>query len=58
MRQTIFGSIPSARRTVGWGDALALLVVLVVLYMGTRLAFNAPAVVAGPTIDLSPRALP
>lgn len=55
---TIFGSTSATGRTAGWGDALALLVVLVILYMGTRLAFNAPAVVAGPTIDLSPRALP
>lgn len=58
MRQTIFGSTPAARRTLGWGDALALLVVLVILYVGARLAFNAPDVVTGPTIDLSPRALP
>jgi NitT/TauT family transport system permease protein len=55
---TIFGSTPSARRTFGLGDVLALLIVLVVLYVGARLAFDAPAVVTGPTIDLSPRALP
>ncbi len=57
-RTTIFGSTPSARRTLGLGDVLALLVVLVILYVGARLAFNAPDVVAGPAIDLSPRALP
>jgi NitT/TauT family transport system permease protein len=55
---TIFGSTAPARRRWALGDVLALLLVLVVLYVGARLAFNAPAVVRGPQIDLSARALP
>ena len=59
MRQTtVFGSTSPPRPTLGLGDALALLIVLVILYVGARLAFNAPAVIAGPTINLSPSALP
>lgn len=53
----IFGST-TPRRAFGPGDILALLIVLTVLYVGTRLAFNAPAVIAGPDINLSPGALP
>lgn len=53
----VFGSA-SSTRPVGAGDLLGLLVVLVVLYVGARLALNAPDVVSGPTIDLTPRALP
>ncbi len=40
------------------GDALILFGVLVVLYIGVRLAFAAPAVVRGPDIDLAPTSLP
>ncbi|HZR46098.1 MAG TPA: ABC transporter permease subunit, partial [Candidatus Manganitrophaceae bacterium] len=40
------------------GDGLILLGIAAVLYTGTRLAFNAPAAIAGPDISLSPRALP
>ena len=59
MRQTtVFGSTSTPRSTLGLGDAFALLLVLTILYVGARLAFNAPAVIAGPTINLSPGALP
>lgn len=58
MRQeTIFGSTSTGRRFAA-GDALAMVGVVGVLYVGIRLAFDAPAVVAGPDINLSPRALP
>ena len=58
MRQTtIFGST-SSRRAFGIGDVLALLLVVALLYLGARLAFNAPDAVTGPTISLAPRALP
>lgn len=40
------------------GDGLVLLGIATLLYAGVRLAFDAPAVVAGPDISLSPRALP
>ncbi|HRO24455.1 MAG TPA: hypothetical protein PLR07_09195, partial [Promineifilum sp.] len=53
----IFGST-TPRRAFGLGDILALLIVLTVLYVGTRLGFNAPTVIAGPDINLSPSALP
>ncbi len=56
-RINVFGSA-SSTRPFGAGDLLALLLVLVVLYAGARLALNAPDVISGPTIDLKPRALP
>ena len=40
------------------GDAFIVLVLAVILYIGARLAFYAPAVVTGPTITLAPAALP
>jgi len=46
------------RRTVTLGDALVLVALAVLLYAGARLAVDAPAVVEGPAISLSPRALP
>ncbi len=56
-QKTIFGST-SSRRAFAAGDVLALLLVAALLYLGTRLAFNAPDVITGPTISLAPRALP
>jgi NitT/TauT family transport system permease protein len=41
-----------------WGDGLALAGMAAVLYVGVRLAFNAPTEVRGPAISLSPQALP
>ncbi|HZY44570.1 MAG TPA: ABC transporter permease subunit [Anaerolineae bacterium] len=46
------------RPAFGLGDGLIILIIAVLIYLGTRLAINAPASVSGPTIDLSPRALP
>jgi NitT/TauT family transport system permease protein len=40
------------------GDGLILLGLAAILYGGIRLAFDAPAVVSGPEISLSPAALP
>ncbi|MFN8455900.1 MAG: ABC transporter permease subunit [Anaerolineae bacterium] len=40
------------------GDGLILLGLATLLYLGIRLAFNAPAVVSGPDISLSPLAIP
>ena len=40
------------------GDGVILLGIAALLYAGQRLAFNAPEVVAGPNISLSPLALP
>src|SRR5512143_4057137 len=46
------------RPAFGIGDGLIILIIAVLIYLGTRLAINAPASVSGPTIDLSARALP
>ncbi len=40
------------------GDGLILLGLATLLYIGVRLAFNAPEVVTGPDISLSPLAIP
>jgi len=40
------------------GDGLILLGLATLLYVGARLALNVPAVISGPTISLSPLALP
>lgn len=54
----IFHSSQRSGRPFTWGDVLSLALVVVLLYIGARLAFNAPAVIAGPEISLSPTALP
>lgn len=46
------------RRGLTAGDLLVLTGVAGVLYIGLRLAFNAPEEVSGPTISLQPSALP
>ncbi len=48
----------SGLSSLRWADWLAILIVLALIYAGVRLAFDAPAVVKGPSISLSPRALP
>jgi len=40
------------------GDVIALALIVVLLYAGARLAFNAPEVIPGPEISLSPGVLP
>jgi NitT/TauT family transport system permease protein len=47
-----------SRQAFTWGDLAALVVLAVMLYIGTRLAFQAPAVIKGPEISLAPSALP
>lgn len=46
------------QRPITWGDVVAILFVAAMLYMGVRLAFDAPIEVQGPTISLAPTALP
>ncbi|HSN75427.1 MAG TPA: ABC transporter permease subunit [Anaerolineae bacterium] len=41
-----------------WADLIILLTVGVLIYVGARLAVNAPAIIEGPDISLSPAALP
>lgn len=58
MRQFRFS--PALPKTPAFtpGDGLILLGLVTILYAGARLAFNAPVVIAGPHISLSPLALP
>ncbi|HUM71425.1 MAG TPA: ABC transporter permease subunit, partial [Chloroflexota bacterium] len=46
------------RRPFTWGDVLAFVLIVTLLYVGTRLALSAPEEITGPTINLAPRALP
>lgn len=46
------------KRAFTWGDVLALGIIAVLVFLGTRLALGAPQVIAGPQISLSPDALP
>ena len=52
-----FGWRSSPSRSWNWGDAVALVTVTVLIYTGVRLAFEAPAVIRGPEISLSPQYL-
>ena len=55
-----FGSGGKDRLTTkgfGWADGLAIVLVIVLILIGVRLAFHAPAIVRGPDISLEPGAL-
>lgn len=60
MAQTsqIFHSSQRSSRVFTWGDLVAIIIIVVLLYFGTQLAFNSPDVIQGPDISLSPSALP
>lgn len=58
MYQRIFRQPSSGRRAFSLSDVIILLVLVVLLYLGVRLAFDTPAVVRGPEITLNPSALP
>lgn len=45
-------------RPVAWGDAVVLLGIAGLLYLGVRLGLGAPEVIRGPEINLAPRVLP
>ncbi|MDD5154025.1 MAG: ABC transporter permease subunit [Desulfovibrionales bacterium] len=47
-----------ALRPINWGDIVVLVGVAVLVYAGVRLALDAPVVIKGPMISLSPGALP
>jgi NitT/TauT family transport system permease protein len=53
-----FGRMWPADRPVWWADVIVFIGLIVVLYIGARLAFGAPAVIKGRGISLSPAALP
>lgn len=45
------------QRPITWGDVAVFVAVAVLLYTGVRVAFNAPAMLKGPRISLSPSML-
>ncbi len=45
-------------RPFTWGDLIVILLMTVLLYGGTRLAFDSPSIIGGPQITLDPAALP
>lgn len=58
MRQFHFSPALPQTPAFTLGDGLILLGIAALLYAGVRLAFNAPTVIAGPDISLSPFTLP
>jgi NitT/TauT family transport system permease protein len=56
--ERIFRSEQPIQRPFTRADALVILLVAVIVYLGARLALRAPVAVTGPTISLSPAALP
>lgn len=58
MRQFRFSPALPENPTFTVGDAVILLAITTILYAGARVAFRAPAIIAGPDISLSPLALP
>lgn len=58
MRQLHYSPALPETPSFSAGDAFIVLLVASLLYAGERLAFNAPAIITGPEISLSPLALP
>jgi len=58
MRRFRFSPALPPTRPLTLGDGVILLAIAALLYVGARLAINVPSVIAGPAINLSPRALP
>jgi NitT/TauT family transport system permease protein len=58
MRRFRFSPALPKTPTFTIGDGLIILGIAAFLYIGTRLAFHAPAVISGPDISISPLALP
>jgi NitT/TauT family transport system permease protein len=58
MRRHFELAVNLSRPALGVGDGLILLGLATLLYIGARLAFNAPITVRGPDISLTPTALP
>jgi len=56
--QRIFRTEQPVERPFTWGDAVVLLVIATLIFVGVRLARGAPAAVQGPQISLAPGALP
>ena len=58
MRQFRFSPALPETPALTAGDVVIVLGLTTILYAGARLAFHAPAIIAGPDISLSPLALP
>jgi len=58
LQPTRLFEVEQSPRPLSWREGVALVLILVLVYAGVRLAFGAPQVIAGPTISLAPRALP
>lgn len=56
--KNIFRISPRNLRLFTWGDVFALLLIVIIIYTGARLAFDAPEVIAGPEISTEPARLP
>lgn len=54
----LFNSQRSAKKAFTWGDLIVFLVIVTALYIGVRLAFDAPLEVRSRDITLAPSALP
>jgi NitT/TauT family transport system permease protein len=54
----IFAPATPVLRRVSWADSVVVIGILATLWALTQLAANAPRVIQGPTISLSPSALP
>jgi len=48
----------SGKRGLKWVDWLAIVIVMVLIYIGIRMALDAPTVIKGPEISLEPSVLP
>ena len=57
-RERIFHTPVPRKPLLTLSDIIVFLIIAVLLYLGVRLSLDAPAVISGPDIDLSPGALP
>lgn len=57
-KERLFRTGRSNRLGISLGDILALGLIIVLIYLGIRLALSSPAIIRGPSISLSPSALP
>jgi NitT/TauT family transport system permease protein len=56
--KNVFRTNSPMHRTATWADAVVVVGLAVLLYVGVRLALGAPAAIRGPEISLAPAALP
>lgn len=54
----LFNSNRKQTKSFTWGDVVVLLAIIAILYVGVRLAFDAPPVIQTTEISLTPTALP